>query len=119
MEKLKLIFNFILCRLFNRGNKHVILRNKSTKNSDFGKLDTKSNPLSTRSSLSEVDNFSLRGIIDAISYDKAIQITRRNKTLPVECVTKQFLISEEGEINSVFDMLKHEEYIDVDASALR
>ena len=105
--------------MFNRGNKHAALRNTSKKHNGFEKLDRKSNPLSTRSSLSEVDNLSVQGIIGTMSYDKAMQIARRNRTLPEECVKKQFLISEEGEINSVFDVLKHEEYIDVDASALR
>ena len=109
----------MLCRLFNRGNKHGILSNKATKHNGLEKLGKKSNTWSTRSSLSEVDNFSLQGIIDAISSDKAVQIMRTNRTVPVECLTKQFFISDEGEINSVFDVLKHEEYIDVDASALR
>ena len=107
-------------RLLNRENKSAIFRNKSTKHNGFVKHGTKSEALDTISAVYEVDNFSLEGIIDAINSDKSVEITRRNRTtVPVECATKQFLVSEWGEINSVFDVLKHDEYIDVDATALR
>ena len=107
-------------RLLNRGNKSAIFRNKSTKHNGFVKHGTKSEALDKISPVSEVDHFSLEGITDAINPDKLIEVTRRNRTtVPVECATKLFLVSDWGKINSVFDVLKHDEYIDVDATALR
>ena len=55
------------------------------------------------------------------SDNKTSEIIQRNESilLPQECLSHNFSISDDGEFDAVFDILKSEEYVDVTASQLR
>ena len=70
----------------------------------------------------EIENFSSQGIINRITSDNVVAKRlsgKRNLTTDPECLLQQFLISEEGEIDSFFIKLMQEEYIDIEATSLR
>ena len=56
-----------------------------------------------------------------ISDNKTSEIIQRNESilLPQECLSRNFSISDDGEFDAVFHVLKSEEYVDVTASQLR
>ena len=58
--------------------------------------------------------------INARNYNKT-KVTERNITLIArpECFSHKFLISNDNEIDAALEVLKHEEYVDVDATLLR
>ena len=55
------------------------------------------------------------------SDNKTSEIIQRNESilLPQECLSHNFSISDDGEFDAVFNVLKSEEYVDVTASQLR
>ena len=70
----------------------------------------------------EIENFSSQGIINRITSDNVVakRLTgKRNFTTDPECLLQQFLISEEGKIDSFFIKSMQEEYIDIEATSLR
>ena len=111
-------------KTFN-GKRHGIstILSLNRRNNSYEKFIAKADPSSktATSLLNELENFSSQGRIKPITLvDIVLHYGwKHNSTTSSECLIQNFLISDNGEIDSFIVKLMQEEYIDIEATSLR
>ena len=101
----------------------ILILSFNLQNKSYEKFMAKADPSSqTATSLfNKVENFSSHGMIKPITLVDIVLHNgwNRNSTISSECLIQNFLISDNGKIDSFILKLIQEEYIDIEATSLR